>query len=186
MLYLQLVTYTNLRTFAMNTNSNFFKDIHKWLCFILLFIMGWQQFDTLSSYEEKFFNPVKFSKETYGNDFITLYGEKFTGLSKMLDASTKLCYVGEPVVPNNGTREMHYALSQYYLAPNVLVRNLTARDSVIFNNGASPPVLSQIACDTVLYNLYTSGSINPATNHHLKNGWQVKKNFDNGLILLVK
>lgn len=170
----------------MNTIPQLVKDIRIWACLLLLIIMGWQQLETFTEFQDKFSDPIHYTKQVYGKDNITAYGERFEEAKQLFHTPVTLSYVGEPVVPNNGTREMHYALTQYYLAPNVLLRNATARDKVVFNNGASPPTLSERVCDTVLYNLYASGHIDPAANYHLNNGWHIVKDFNNGIIVLAK
>ncbi len=170
----------------MNSIPQILKDIRTWACLLLLIIMGRQQLITFAEYKDKFSDPVQFTEQTYGKDDITAYGIRLAEVKSFLKKPTTLSYVGEPVVPNNGTREMHYALTQYSLAPNVLLRNASARDHVTFNNGASPPTLSDRVCDTVLYNLYSSGHIDPATNYHLNNGWHIAKDFNNGIIVLTR
>ncbi len=170
----------------MAGNSQLLNDITKGLCLLLFCFMGWQQWKTFSVYQEKFSSPVEFTSANYGKDDITQYENRFVEVKKMFNKSARLSYMGEPVVPNNGTREMHYALTQYYLAPNLLFRNSDAKDSVVFNNGASPVTASDVHCDTILYNLYSTIHINPATNYHLNHGWHVVNDFNNGIIILAK
>lgn len=170
----------------MNTTNEILKTTSKWCLALLLLAMGYQQWTTFKVYQEKFLDPIGFTKKVYGNDGITTYEKRLEDVKKAFTNTTTLNYIGESTVPNNGTREMHYALTQYYLAPNLLFRNESARDNVLYNNGASPVSYSSIVCDTLLYNLYSSGKIDVANNYHLKNGWHIAKDFDNGFILLTQ
>ncbi len=166
--------------------SQFFTPIRKWLCAGLLCIMAWQQWSTFLKHQQKFSAPVQFIKENYGNDGVTLYGNRFEEIKKMFTKPTRITYIGEPYVPNNGTREYHFDLTQYYLAPNLLFRTNIMHDSVTYDNGAAGITPSPIIFDTVLFNLYSSLHINPATNYFTNNGWHILKDFDNGLVLLIK
>ncbi len=170
----------------MNTIAKLLKDIQSWACLLLLIIIGKQQLFTFTESQDKFSNLIHYTEQVYGKDDITAYGSRFEDVKQLFKTPITLSYVGEPVVPNNGTREMHYALTQYYMAPNVLLRNETARDRVVFNNGASPPTLSEKVCDTVLYNLYTTGHLDPANNYHVNNGWHIIRDFNNGITVLAK
>ncbi|MFY9308872.1 MAG: hypothetical protein WAQ28_07465 [Bacteroidia bacterium] len=179
----------------MNAIPQLLKDLRALACLLLLMIIGWQQWTTYTGdpgqsdskgYHSQFLNPIQYTEQVYKKDDITAYAGRFEEVKQIFKTPTTLSYVGEAVVPNNGTREMHYALTQYYMAPHVLLRNETARDRVVFNNGASPPTLSNRVCDTVLYNLYTSRHIDPSSNYHLNNGWKVIKDFDNGIIVLAR
>jgi hypothetical protein len=170
----------------MNTINTNLKKISQLSLVLLLIAMGYQQWTTFKVYQDKFLDPIGFTKNVYGNDGITQYETRLTEVKKTLTTGSVLNYVGESVVPNNGTREMHYALTQYYLAPNLLFRNATAQDNVVFNNGASPVSYSSIVCDSILYNVYSSGHIDVANNYHIKNGWHIAKDFDNGFILLTR
>ncbi|MGB3946829.1 MAG: hypothetical protein WBM13_02485 [Bacteroidia bacterium] len=170
----------------MNTINETLKTISKWCLILLLLAMGYQQWTTFKTYQDKFTDPIGFTKNVYGKDGITTYENRLEEVKKMLSGTTVLNYVGESTVPNNGTREMHYALTQYYLAPNLLFRNETARDNVVYNNGASPVSYSNIVCDTILYNLYSSAKIDITNNYHIKNGWHIAKDFENGFILLTR
>lgn len=133
---------------------------------MLLLIMAWQQWNTFLAYQEKFLSPIQFTKQNYGNDIVSQYGKRFVEIKKMFTSPTRLNYVGEANA-SFGDSEGNFALSQYYLAPNLILRN-------------------NVVCDTILYNLYTSIHIDPATNIHLQNGWHVVKDFNNGLIVLAK
>lgn len=170
----------------MNTIPQLLKDIRTWACLLLLIIMGKQQLNTFADSQDKFSAPLQYTQQVYMKDDITAYGSRFEEVKQFFKKPITLSYVGEPVVPNNGTREMHYALTQYYMAPHVLLRNETARDRVLYNNGASPPVLSERVCDTVLYNLYTTGHIDPVSNYHINHGWHIVKDFNNGIIVLAR
>lgn len=142
------------------------RGLKKWLFVPLLCIMAWQQWSTFLRYQEKFLNPIHFIKENYGNDNITQYGKRFVEVKKMFSTPTRLNYVSE-ANESYGFSEGGFALAQYYLAPNLLFRNNTAYD-------------------TILYNLYNTIHIDPTTNFHLNNGWHVVKDFNNGLIILAK
>ena len=131
------------------------------ICVILM-----QLYITFHKHEEKFENPVQFVKQNYGNDFISHYGNRFEEIKKMFPKPAQLTYVGEA----NESFEIgtfNYVLTQYYLAPNLVFR-------------------SNISDDTIIYNLYYTKQINPESNFHLKNGWHVIKDFNNGLIILAK
>jgi hypothetical protein len=148
--------------------------------------MAWQQWITFLTYEEKFLNPIHFINQNYGNNGISQYGKRFEEIKKMFPKPTRITYVGEAFVPNAGTREYHFALTQYYLAPNVFFRTDIMHDSIEYDNGAARITPFPIVFDTVLFNLYSSGHINPATNYFMNNGWHVLKDYNNGLVLLVK
>lgn len=143
-----------------------FTIVKKWLVVPLLFIMGWQQWITFLNHEKKFLDPIHFIKENYGNDFITQYGNRFEKIKKTFPKPVHLTYIGEANEDFN-TGVMHYYLTQYYLTPNLLLKN-------------------NIDSDTILYNLYSSIHFNPETNFHLNNGWHIVKDFNNGLIVLAK
>ncbi len=143
-----------------------FKTAKKWLCLPLLFIMAWQQWTTFQKYQEKFLHPIQFTKQNYGIDAVTLYGKRFVEIKKLFTNPTRMNYVGE-ANEEFAFFEGNFALTQYYLAPNLILRN-------------------DVVCDTVLYNLYNSIHIDPATNIHLNNGWHIIKDFNNGLIVLAK
>lgn len=138
----------------------------KWFCLPVLSIIAWQQGVTFLNHEKKFLDPVGFVKDNYGKDFITQYGTKFEEIKKMFPKPTHVTYFGEANEEYN-TGAMHYYLSQYYLTPNVLF-------------------IDSVGRDTIVYNLYSSLHVNPETNFYLKNGWHIEKNFNNGLIVLVK
>lgn len=143
-----------------------FTILKKWLVVPLLFIMGWQQWTTFLNHEKKFLDPIHFIKENYGNDFITQYGNRFEEIKTTFPKPVHLTYIGEANEDFN-TGVMHYYLTQYYLTPNILIKNNLDRD-------------------TILYNLYSSIHFNPETNFHLNNGWHIVKDFNNGLIILAK
>lgn len=170
----------------MSSNLKLIKDVAKVLCVALLLVMGWQQLITFSAYKEKFASPLEFTEKSLGKDDISQYETRVAELKKMFPGESNLSYVGEPIVPNNGTRELHFALTQYYMAPTLLFRNKEALDSTLFNNGASPIPVSPIVCDTVIYNLYSSWNINAQTNYHLNNGWHVLSDLKNGITVLAK
>lgn len=143
-----------------------FTIVKKWLVVPLLFIMGWQQWTTFLNHEKKFLDPIHFVKENCGNDFITQYENRFEEIKTTFPKPVHLTYIGEANEDFN-TGVMHYYLTQYFLTPNILLKN-------------------NIDGDTILYNLYSSINFNPETNFHLKNGWHVVKDFNNGLIVLAK
>ena len=138
----------------------------KGFCIVLLCIMAWQQWITFSNHEKEFLKPIHFIKENYGNDFITQYGNRYEDVKKIFTKPVHLTYIGEANEDYN-TGVMHYYLTQYYLAPNIILKDTTPRD-------------------TILYNLYSSIHINQETNFYLKNGWHLVKDFNNGLIVLAK
>ncbi len=138
----------------------------KGLCIFILCIMAWQQWLTFLKHEKKFLNPLQFVNEIYGRDYVSQNEKRFEEIKKMFPIPAHLCYLGEPN-EDFALWSANYSISQYYLSPNILIKD-------------------NISCDTILYNLYTSIHINPQTNFHLKNGWHVVKDFNNGLIVLAK
>lgn len=140
--------------------------INKILLLVLVSILVIQLYTTFINYEEKFENPVKVTKQDFGNDFITQYGKRFEEIKKMFPKPVHITYIGE-ANEDFAFGATHYVLTQYYLAPNLILRNNVVRD-------------------TIIYNLYNSKQIDPTTNFHLNNGWHVLKDFNNGLILLSK
>ena len=163
-----------------------FKYIRNGALVLLLCIMAWQQWTTFLRHEEKFLNPIEYTKQNYGNDFISVYGLRFNEIKKMFPSPTKICYFGEEneYFP---TWSAQYSLAQYYLAPHILIREVKHSYSRFF----SPPNTifeekDTASCDTIIYNLHQSIHIDPKTNFHLNNGWHVVKDFNNGLIVLAK
>lgn len=148
--------------------------------------MGWQQWATFQKHQDRFLNPIEFTKKYFASDDVTVYGKKFEEVKKLFKKPTRLTYVSEAIALNNGTREMHFALTQNYLSPNLLFRNNATPDSIIYDNYASPIIASPFICDTIVYNLYATIHLNPATNYHLNNGWHIVKDFNNGIIILAK
>jgi len=140
--------------------------VNKILVLGLMCIILGQMYITFLKYEEKFENPIQFIKQNYGNDYITQYGKRYDEIKKLFTKPVHITYIGE-ANEDYTTGAMHYALTRYYLTPNL-----------ISINGA--------VCDTILYNLYSSVHINPQTNFHLNNGWHLVKDFNNGLIVLAK
>lgn len=146
--------------------SQIFNYTRKGLCILVLCIMAWQQWFTFLKHEKKFLNPSKFVNENYGNDYVSQNEKRFEEIKKMFPIPAHLCYLGEPY-EEFALWSANYSISQYYLSPNILIKD-------------------NINCDTILYNLYRSIHINPQTNFYLKNGWHVVKDFNNGLIVLAK
>ena len=142
------------------------KFAKKWLCVPLIIIMAWQQWLTFLNHEKQFVNPIHFIKENYGNDYITQYGKRYEEIKKIFSKPVHLSYFGE-ADEDYYNSAMHYALTRYYLTPNLISRN-------------------NLVCDTIIYNLYSSIHINPQSNFHLNNGWHIVKDFNNGLIILAK
>ncbi|MES2140380.1 MAG: hypothetical protein V4511_11800 [Bacteroidota bacterium] len=136
------------------------------LLIALLCVIVGQLYVTFIKYEEKFENPIKVTKQDYGNDFISQYGNRYDEIKKMFSKPVRMAYVGEPN-EDFPIGCLHYFLTQYYLSPNLILRNNVVRD-------------------TIIYNLYTSKQMDAATNFHLNNGWHMIKDFNNGLILLAK
>lgn len=132
----------------------------------LLCIFVWQLYVTFIKYQEKFESPIKVTKQDYGNDFISQYGNRFEEIKKLFVKPVRMTYIGEQK-ENSSTFYLNYILTQYYLSPNIILKNNAVRD-------------------TIIYNLYNSKKIDPATNFHLNNGWHLVKDFNNGLILLAK
>lgn len=141
-----------------------FANANNILLLALICIIVYQGYIVFLKYEEKFLHPIEFVSQNYGNDYITQYGNRFKEVEKMFPKPVHLCYVGES---NSDFGLGIYAVTQYYLSPNILIKN-------------------NINCDTILYNLYSSIRINPNTNFYLQNGWHIVKDFNNGLIILAK
>lgn len=150
----------------MKRNLQLINVLNNILLLALLSIIVGQLYVTFLKHEEKFESPLKFVKENYGNDYITQYGNRFEEIKKMFPKPTHLTYFGEANEPS-GTGTFNFVLTQYFLSPNLVFKN---------NNIG----------DTLIYNLYASNKIDPATNFHLNNGWHVVKDFNNGLIILAK
>lgn len=150
----------------MKLKTTILNSINKILLIGLLFIIVGQLYITFVKYEDKFESPLKVIKESYGNDYITQYGKRYEEIKKMIPKLTQLSYFGE-ANEDFSSGFFHYVLTQYYLAPNLIFKNNSAHD-------------------TVIYNLYNSKQINPAGNYHLGNGWHIVKDFNNGLIILAK
>lgn len=140
--------------------------VNKILLLILLCIIVGQLYITFIKYEEKFENPVKVTKQDYGNDYISQYENRYEEVRKMFTKPTRITYIGESN-EDFSTGAAQYVLTQYYLSPNLILRNNEVRD-------------------TIIYNLYYTKKIEPVTNFHLNNGWHIVKDFNNGLILLAK
>ena len=163
----------------------------KWLVVPLLFIIVWQQYITFSNHEKEFINPIHFIKENYGNDFITQYGNRYEEVKKIFTKPVHLTYIGEANEDYN-TGVMHYYLTQYYLAPNIVLSKEDYNTDIVHYYHTQHDLASgviprkNIVCDTILYNLYSSIHINQESNFYLKNGWHLVKDFNNGLIVLVK
>lgn len=134
----------------------------------LLCIMLWQEWQVFLNYKAMFFSPVNYVKTTYNFDYITQYGNRYNEAKQLFSVPIRASYIGESPEENNGLSGMvmHYYLTQYNLAP-----------SVILNEGDVQ--------DTIIYNLYNSIHLDTA-NFYLKNGWHVVRDFNNGLVVLAK
>lgn len=166
--------------------SNIYTNVRKLAFIILLIILGWQQWRVFKNYEEPFLNPVAFVKKNYANDDISQYINRVQEAKKMFPGQGSLTYASEQHVPNAGTRDYHYALTQYYLAPRVFFRNNLMPETLLYDYGSAPITPSSVVCDTVLYNLYMTLNPNPETDYYLKNGWHLIHNFNNGIVILAK
>lgn len=162
----------------MHRFSKVLKNVKKTICILLLFLMGWQQWTTFLSYQEKFLNPIKYTRENYGKDGISMGESRFNETRKMFVRPVHLTYFGE-ANEDLGMGAGYFALTQYYLAPNLIY-------SPRYYLNPNLVLRSDISQDTLLYNLYATLNINLETNFHLNNGWHVMKDFNNGLILLAK
>lgn len=150
----------------MKLNIKSIKIFNDILLLALLCFFIFQLYNTFVRYEEKFENPVKVTKQDYGNDYITQYGKRFVEIKKIFFGKSKLAYFGE-AGESFAEGYYHYVLTQYYLSPNLILKNNEVQD-------------------TIIYNLYASKKLNPATNFHLNNGWHVVMDLNNGLIILAK
>ncbi|MGB3946833.1 MAG: hypothetical protein WBM13_02505 [Bacteroidia bacterium] len=132
----------------------------------LVAIIVFQLYTTFESKQSIIENPKVYVENNYKKDFISTYGERFTEIKKVFEKPTKMGYISE----ENEDQSIfwtNYFLTQYYLAPHLIVKN-------------------NKTCDTILYNIYSTKQINPATNFHLNNGWHIVNDFNNGLIVLAK
>ncbi|MFY9308868.1 MAG: hypothetical protein WAQ28_07445 [Bacteroidia bacterium] len=125
-----------------------------------------QLFKIFENHKSSFENPSAYFNQNYGNDFVTQYGHRFTELKKMFPNVTILSYIAEPN-EDFASQWTNFFLTQYHLAPHLVEREGEPHD-------------------TILYNLYNSKQIDPATNTYLNQGWHIVKDFNNGLILLAK
>ena len=166
--------------------SRILTNSRKLFCALILIMIAWQQWSTFLFHQQKFKDPIQFTKEHYRKDDISQYENRFHEIKNFFTKPTRITYIGEDYVSTNGIREYHFALTQYYLAPNLLFRTDIMHDKVGENSGLGEFIPSPIVYDTVLFNLYSSMHINPATNYFTNNGWHVLKDFDNGLVLLIK
>lgn len=150
----------------MKLKPHIFNIANNILLLALLCVITGQLYVTFVQYEDKFIHPVNYTKQNYGNDFITQYAKRYTEVKKMFTKSSILSYIGEEN-ENFAGGFFHYVLTQYNLAPSLIYKDNTIHD-------------------TIIYNLYNSKQINPSTNFHLNHGWQVLKDFNNGIIILAK
>lgn len=143
-----------------------FQTIDTVLLLGVVAIIVFQLYTTFESKQSIIENPKTYIEANYKKDFISSYGERFTEIKNTFEKPIKMGYVGE----ENEDQTIfwtNYFLTQYYLAPHLIVKN-------------------NKTCDTILYNIYSTKQINPTTNFHLNNGWHIVKDFNNGLIVLAK
>lgn len=152
----------------MNNVWNTIELYKKWLILPVLGLMLWQQKTTFKVYEMAFSDPVNYIKNTFGTDMISQYSNRYTDIRKTLSTPFHASYIGETKAEedNENPLIMHYYITQYNVAPVVLTNSGTIKD-------------------TILYNLYSSGRIDP-NNYYLKNGWHIVNDYGNGVILLAK
>lgn len=168
------------------SNRSIFKRIQLFLILPLLGIIGWQQWLVFSKFQDSFLNFEGYLHKVQPIDDIAGYKTKLAEVRKMFSGRSKLTYASETIHPNEATREMHFALTQYELAPNLLFRNALTPDNLESSIGAAPPTYTSTVYDTVIYNLYCSFMLNPQNNYYLNNGYHVVKDFGNGIIILAK
>lgn len=150
----------------MEKLKHFFGITDKILLLALIGVIVVQLYKTYENHKDQFENPARYYQEHYGNDFVSQYGHRFTELKKMFPKLTILTYVSEQN-EDFSSKWTNYFLTQYHLAPHLVERNGDPHD-------------------TILYNLYNTRQIDPATNIYLNSGWHFVKDFNNGLILLAK
>lgn len=153
-------------TIKMEKLKYFLTILDKILLLVLLGVIVIQLYKTFQNHTSRFENPSLYFEQHYGNDFVTQYGHRFTELKTMFSDVTILTYVTEPN-EDFASKWTNYFQTQYHLAPHLVEREGEPHD-------------------TILYNLYISKQIDPATNVHLNSGWHIVKDFNNGLILLAK
>lgn len=146
----------------MFRNLNFLKQWF-WV-FPVAFIIV-QQCLTFNMHADKFADVKGYTDIHWGNDFITVYQKRFLEVKSFFLKPAHMGYCSEPG-QTKPTFYLHYVLTQYNLAPNIVVEDTNT--------------------DTILYNLYETIHIDPANNFHLRNGWHVIRDFNNGFILLAK
>jgi hypothetical protein len=144
----------------------FLNILDKILLVTVVLIIVYQLYITFESKQSIIEAPKAYIEANYGKDGITGYGERFVEIKKMFTTSTKMAYIGEEN-EDQTSFWTNYFLTQYYLAPNLLVKN-------------------NKLCDTILYNIYNTKQLNATTNFHINNGWHIVKDFNNGLIVLAK
>lgn len=151
----------------MKYDKNFIlKAIDTTLLLGVVGVIVYQLYTTFQTKQSIIEDPKSYIEANYGKDFITSYGERFVEIKKAFEKPTKMGYIGE----ENEDQTIfwtNYFLTQYYLAPHLIVKN-------------------NKTCDTILYNIYSTKQLNPTTNFHLNNGWHIVKDFNNGLIVLAK
>ena len=151
----------------MKYNKNFtLKTIDTVLLLGVLGIIVYQLYITFQTKQNIFEDPRAYIGANYGKDYITAYEERFVEIKKMFTKPTKIGFFGEENEEQTSFWT-HYYLTQYYLAPNLIIKNTPN-------------------CDTILYNRHTTKQIDISTNFHINNGWHILKDFNNGLIVLAK
>ena len=117
-----------------------------------------EQLPNITHPQTSYFDPI-------GNDFISNYNKKFEAMRPYLRPNSVMGYFSEPG-ESYVYWGMHICLTEYNIAPAAII--------------------DKKDCDTILYNLYNTQHITTATDRHLQRGWKVLKDFNNGLILLIR
>ncbi len=151
-------------------DNKFFKIVDTVFLLGVVGVIAAQLYFTFLARKAEFENPKAIIEQYYGKDFITQYASRFTELKQFFSNSNypaRLTYFGEA---NEGFAPhfTHYILTQYYLAPNLVLK---------MDSGIS---------DTLIYNLYNTQKLDPTTNVHLNSGYHIVKDFNNGYIILAK
>jgi hypothetical protein len=141
------------------------KVIINFFVIVFIFLVCFQQWTTFKKYIHQFESPVQYTRENFGNDYVSRYENRIPELKNFLSHSVSIGYCSEPN-QDMPTYYLHYVLTQYYLTPALVTKRTDS--------------------DTVLYNLYNSNKIDVLNNYHLNHGWHIIKDFNNGFILLAK
>jgi hypothetical protein len=153
----------SIKRILQNVREN--KVVINFFMIVFIFFVCFQQWTTFKKYIHQFESPIQYTQENFGNDYVSKYEDRIPELKTFLSHSSNIGYYSEPD-QDMPTFYLHYVLTQYYLTPTLISKRADR--------------------DTILYNLYNSNKIDVLNNEHLKHGWHIVKDFNNGFILLSK